>query len=81
MTQKLLIPLASLLIVVVAASSLLSHCQILCGIYDDSARFTLSEEHVTTIEKSMNEIERLSKELHFPKKRPQAVLNGQIDVS
>jgi len=35
---------------------LFSHCQIPCGIYDDEVRFTLMEEDVTTIEKSMNEI-------------------------
>ena len=40
----------------------LAHCQIPCGIYDDATRFTLLEEHVTTIEKSTNEIIRLSKE-------------------
>ncbi len=62
MTRRLLIPLASLLIVAVAGSSLLAHCQIPCGIYNDPVRFALLEEHVTTIEKSMNEIERLSKE-------------------
>ena len=36
-----------------------AHCQIPCGIYDDAARFTSMREHVTTIEKSMNEIEKL----------------------
>ena len=37
-----------------------AHCQIPCGIYDDAARFTSMREHVTTIEKSMNEIVKLS---------------------
>jgi len=37
-----------------------AHCQIPCGIYDDAARFTAMREHVTTIEKSMNEIAKLS---------------------
>jgi len=36
-----------------------AHCQIPCGIYDDAARFISMREHVTTIEKSMNEIEKL----------------------
>jgi nickel superoxide dismutase len=62
MTQKPLLPLASLLIVAAASSSALAHCQIPCGIYNDPLRFTMLEEHVTTIEKSMTEIERLSKE-------------------
>jgi len=39
-----------------------AHCQIPCGIYNDEARFTLLEEHITTIEKSMNQIIELSKE-------------------
>ncbi len=39
-----------------------AHCQIPCGIYDDNLRFTLMEEHITTIEKSMKEITRLSAE-------------------
>lgn len=33
-----------------------AHCQIPCGIYDDDVRFRLLEEHVTTIEKSMDQI-------------------------
>ena len=45
-----------------ASTGLHAHCQIPCGIYDDGARFTLVLEHVTTIEKSMNQINKLSKE-------------------
>ena len=37
-----------------------AHCQIPCGIYDDPARFTMLEEHLTTIEKSMKQITELS---------------------
>ncbi len=33
-----------------------AHCQVPCGIYDDEARFTLMNEHVTTIEKAMTQI-------------------------
>jgi nickel superoxide dismutase len=39
-----------------------AHCQIPCGIYDDELRVQLIEEHVTTIEKSMNQIVALGKE-------------------
>ena len=39
----------------------LAHCQIPCGIYDDDTRITLMREHVVTIEKSITEIERISK--------------------
>ena len=37
-----------------------SHCEIPCGIYDDEMRFTMVEEHITTIQKAMKEIEHLS---------------------
>lgn len=51
---------------VIAATGTLgfAHCQIPCGIYDDPARFVELEEHVTTIEKSMSQIEALAKETH-----------------
>lgn len=62
MTHKPSLLLASLVIVAAAGSTALAHCQIPCGIYNDPVRFALLEEHVTTIEKSMNEIQRLSKE-------------------
>ncbi len=39
-----------------------SHCQIPCGIYDDSARFDMIAEDITTIEKSIKMITQLSKE-------------------
>jgi nickel superoxide dismutase len=45
-----------------ASSNAFSHCQIPCGIYDDPARFSLMEEHITTIEKAMKTIIDLSSE-------------------
>ena len=42
------------------AQTVLAHCQIPCGIYDDPARFTEMLEHITTIEKSMTQINALS---------------------
>ena len=39
-----------------------AHCQIPCGIYDDAMRFTMIEEHITTVEKSMKSIEELSED-------------------
>jgi len=45
-----------------APSMAFAHCQIPCGIYNDPARFVLLEEHVTTIEKSMAQIQALAKE-------------------
>jgi nickel superoxide dismutase len=37
-----------------------AHCEIPCGIYADSVRISLIREHITTIEKSMNQIEEIS---------------------
>ena len=39
-----------------------AHCEIPCGIYDDQARINMILEHITTIEKSMKEIQKLEKE-------------------
>ena len=38
------------------------HCEIPCGIYGDQMRFAMWEEAITTVEKSMKEIVRLSAE-------------------
>ena len=38
------------------------HCEIPCGIFKDKMRIDLLNEHITTIEKSMNLINKLSKE-------------------
>jgi nickel superoxide dismutase len=51
--------LACGLLLLAAAPTILGHCQIPCGIYDDPARFTEMREHVITIEKSMNQISAL----------------------
>jgi nickel superoxide dismutase len=37
-----------------------SHCQVPCGIYTDELRFRILEEHFTTLEKSMNQLDELS---------------------
>ena len=50
----------TLLTAVLLTGTAWSHCQIPCGIYDDAARVAEMREHVTTIEKSMNEITTLS---------------------
>ena len=44
-----------------AANFAYAHCQIPCGIYNDQMRLDMLREHITTIEKSMNEINELSK--------------------
>ena len=45
-----------------AAPAAFGHCEIPCGIYGDRMRITMIAEHITTIEKSMKMIDRLSKE-------------------
>ncbi|RJP62278.1 MAG: superoxide dismutase [Candidatus Auribacter fodinae] len=45
---------------VIIIASAISHCQIPCGIYDDSMRFAMMREHCDTLEKSMNQINELS---------------------
>jgi len=52
------ITIAALLL---GASTAGAHCEIPCGIYDDQLRSDLIGEHITTIEKSMNQIIGLSK--------------------
>lgn len=42
-------------------SNLSAHCEVPCGIFDDSTRFVMIAEDVRTIEKAMNEIATLSK--------------------
>jgi nickel superoxide dismutase len=39
-----------------------SHCQMPCGIYDDEMRIEMMNEHIATIEKSMNQIMHLQQE-------------------
>ena len=41
-----------------------AHCEIPCGIYDDVMRIKMLNEHITTIEKSMNEVMELEKAEH-----------------
>ncbi len=48
-----------------------SHCQVPCGIYGDKVRIVMLKEHLTTIEKSMNQINELSK-------NPQANMNQLV---
>jgi nickel superoxide dismutase len=54
--------LTALAVVALMPAGAWSHCQIPCGIYGDSTRFELLAEHIATIEKSMQEITRLSAE-------------------
>jgi len=55
--------LASLVVLalIATAAPASAHCQIPCGIYDDELRVQLIEEHIGTVEKSMNKIIEISK--------------------
>lgn len=39
-----------------------AHCEVPCGIYTDELRIQLIQEHITTIEKAMKQIEALSQD-------------------
>ena len=61
-THKKLILGIVFLFAMVFGSLAYSHCQVPCGIYGDDARFDAIAEHITTIEKSIKQIESLSAE-------------------
>jgi len=48
-------------LMVLIAPSIFAHCQIPCGIYNDEMRFQMIEEDIATVEKSMKQIQALSK--------------------
>lgn len=52
--------LVSFIILSIITIKSYGHCEIPCGIYEDSIRVALIAEDITTIEKSMNEIISLS---------------------
>ena len=58
--QKRLLLGIVFLFAMVFGSLAYSHCQVPCGIYGDNARFDAIAEHITTIEKSMKQIEELT---------------------
>ena len=49
-------------LLMLASASVWGHCEIPCGIYDDQMRINMLKEHITTIEKSMDQIRALSAE-------------------
>jgi nickel superoxide dismutase len=50
----------TVLLLLVISASVFAHCQVPCGIYGDKTRFDMLREHITTLEKSMNQINKLS---------------------
>ena len=61
MRKLLLAIIISLFLCCFLTASASAHCEIPCGIYDDEMRIQMIGEHITTIEKSMNEIVKLEK--------------------
>lgn len=62
-TKKILfLMIASLMLLALNNRKSFAHCEIPCGIYEDTLRIELIKEHITTIEKSMNMINKLTKE-------------------
>ena len=59
-TSKRILGLLAVTALLVAPALTYAHCEIPCGIYDDEARLDLMAEHITTIEKSMNQVTELS---------------------
>ena len=56
MKQQGLVICTALALALVASSRTYAHCEIPCGIYNDQMRVVQMLEHITTIEKSMNQI-------------------------
>ena len=63
MFKKNILIITTLVVLVLGMGRLLhAHCQVPCGIYDDEMRVKMIAEHITTIEKAMNQVMELSKE-------------------
>lgn len=58
-TKRNLIVAIALLALLGGARVALSHCEVPCGIYDDSMRIAMIREDITTVEKAMKQIEEL----------------------
>jgi nickel superoxide dismutase len=58
--EKVILDSLLVLSVLLMALPVLAHCEIPCGIYDDETRIKLIAEDITTIEKGINEIHKLS---------------------
>ncbi len=60
LSRMLLIAVAATAVLYIVPAPVSAHCQIPCGIYDDSLRIALLNEDIATIEKSMKSITELS---------------------
>ena len=60
--NKFLVVFLFMAVFVFSTQKTYAHCEVPCGIYGDSIRVALIKEYITTIERSMNMINKLSKE-------------------
>jgi nickel superoxide dismutase len=59
MMKKICLPWLVIFSFFIFAVNGFAHCEIPCGIYDDEMRINMIHEHITKIEKSMNQILKL----------------------
>ena len=62
MNSKIFSILTIIILSLAITSEAAAHCEIPCGIYDDQLRIKLIDEHIDTIEKSINQIRALEKQ-------------------
>ena len=61
MKKMLLLSAIGIFSLLLVNSNVAAHCEIPCGIYDDQMRINMIMEHISTIEKSMNQIIEIGK--------------------
>jgi len=66
MKRALVFAMGIVALFLLTTSGAWAHCEIPCGIYGDEMRFQMMQEHITTIEKSMNQINDLAKKKGAP---------------
>lgn len=76
MTLKWIPAVTAIIFLAAARTPADAHCQIPCGIYNDTVRFTLMREHVATIEKSMQQINQIEQS---PDKAPNQLVRWVIN--
>jgi len=57
--KKAAILVLGLVLILGATRLAVSHCEIPCGIYGDTARIVILREHITTVAKSMQQIQEI----------------------
>ena len=66
-----------LALIFILSTQLYAHCQIPCGVYDDTMRIKMIEEHTLTILKSMNYIEENQNDLKNQNQVTRWILNKE----